>query len=321
MDRLLTHVFIDLFYGRNRGLLIKEELYRDEKRKLLLERYGVFDGCEEIAYRLSDVMFIGNYISDGTTSSEGTNCHFLFDVIGVVDDSLNEKAYYNPSETVLSSDGTFKEIKIHINSDKIKNYSDLYINIMHELTHAKQDYDLRLKGMSLNTEGERVGYNKHAGVSIDEPVDKVMVSKYLYFLNQYEKGAYVSMLKGRLNKASGISFSSIDEVIRYLKDTEEYKVYSMLKKYTPMFCGKDIPHERKSEIVKIANRISNYNFRTFNDFSRWRITRLNKVLNKMDRIIPRIATEYLKMNIFMGNANTLEENINYFENVIEKCLS
>ena len=114
-----------------------------------------------------------------------------------------------------------KEILDYFDKSLIPKTTLVKTALIHEITHAYQDYNLRKKGSSLSVNiNKRVDYSKLSDEYINSGDYHIRyMAKILYLLNGYEKGAFISELKMSLK---GRHFDTVDEVMDYLKGTDTY---------------------------------------------------------------------------------------------------
>lgn len=132
-ENFKTHFFIEFYYNYKDGLLIEQDLRRDRDVSLLLERYGVFDGCETMAREIE--RNIHNGILNFKLSCK-TNNNFIRNIkIDIVNDAEG-MAFVLP-ESRLTNHFVYDLLTLRINSNMIWS-NGLFPLIIHELTHAYQ---------------------------------------------------------------------------------------------------------------------------------------------------------------------------------------
>lgn len=306
MKNLITHTFIEFYYRGGQGLIINEQLFEGKDRKNLLEAYGVPSGCEETAGKLARMII--NLLPAKNIEFEATDLNFVENINVFVEDGLTTNAIYIPDETIVADNGLFKSINIYINSSITNDYYDLFVYLIHELTHAKQDNDLRIKRSGIKQEINKIGYSKHSKILPNAEDIKKHLGNLLYYLNQYEKGAFVSMLRGKCERVKDNIFSNISEAIGFLKTTGPYRTYEIIHTLAEYYGNVNQSEEQKEKIMSVLKEISDYNFPSFKDFSKWVNTRANKVLSKMDEVIPKMACDYLKIRSGLAPAKYLSKS-------------
>ncbi len=290
----LTHLFIEMFYNHNcHRALLAEELYNGHDRKRLLESYGVFPGCEDTARYIADKIFQSN--SGVGISFYAAPLIKFTDFIKVCMTDVDNPAFYAPFESVFNADeGKFKSISIYLNKQVTKS-EDIVRLMMHELTHAYQDYNLRLQGKDITGEVDKVGYNfTHQNID-SESNDRRNIAIMLYQLNLYERGAFITQIKDEVNRMEGMHFSTVNDAIRYVKETNSYKRYVRLRKAVDTYVDKNWDDVIKEHFLSIANDVSDYNFKNYNEFYRYVKTVSGRLFKKVETFIPKLICD--KINI------------------------
>lgn len=316
-EDLKSHIFIEYFYGTDKAF-ISEQLIKC--REKLFESYGLFNGCNEIAQKVYDTIksFPKSnvlYVPVG---------HKFVDVIKLTIIYIGyDGAMYEPNKCEVDENGHFKVLSISIDSDLIKSHKKLFGSIMHELMHAYQDYNLIQKGYSLKSQMMNYGYYSNNIGQYENDNIKDMISWLLYYLNGYERSAYVSDIRGQLEACKKV-FNNISEIVDYIKNTDTYFNYEVIFQYSEQILGvtnADI----KKDILKYANGLTakkdpnngkiyglNNRFPDFKAFARWLKGRLDSVKRKFETIIPKIAYEHLKINEILSpqiNGRLVPKNI------------
>lgn len=309
-----THLFINFFYGKNRSLYLVEQMTYGNDRKLLLEQYGIFDGCERLAHDLEQVIH-DNYNLNRINVS-GLGISWIENIVLEINKNGTEGSY-SPEESVFDeTNKVFKNIIISINNDIV--FSEyLFELLMHELTHAYQDYNLRLKGMSLSSELKKTGYHNHNNeVYRNKEYDDILndgikedininLSNIFYFFNNFEKPAYIASIEGKL-KSCDRTFSNIAEVIYFMKSTNIYKTYEYVYE-----CIDDMANFKsevgRNYVMSLIPKLSNYKFTNYHDFIRWLKYKRKGIQYKFDRIIPKLAYNYLKVSEYLLPSRVMVE--------------
>ena len=202
-----THLFIELFLRSHNGLLLEQAI--NEDRGLLFEEYGVFKGCEKIARKMVEIIKENIHSVSHSFNVKIKNCDFI--------DSL-EVSFHNrlgagfiPYMSQINNEGKYDPLSLKSGLQLLDNDEEMLVCLMHELTHAYQNLNLSQKGKTLYGELTKKKYFEN---NINP---KTSLSWVLYYLNQYEVGAYVASIAGDL-KACNKMFTSIDEVYDFIKN-------------------------------------------------------------------------------------------------------
>lgn len=314
MDTFATHCFIEFYYGLGKGFLNEHSSVLPLRE--LNESYGLFNGCVEVAQLLKD-----NIIKEMDNIEEGN--------VKIVNVQLNNNwinrvelmLYYNPNGVVAASympsesdivkcgngnEKTDKYYPLRINVNMFKaNKKRLLVTIMHELTHAYEDYNLFIKGENrLIDKAMDIGYNYNNIGSYNGY--KNYLSYLLYYITEFERNAFVSELKAELQNTEQ-HFMNISDIIQFLKSTSVYKNYQKIITYIDFFTN--LEDKESQEIVfKWLNELSNLKFDTYGRFAKYLKNKQRDIERKINTFIPKIAYEYLKFgNILISFNGKLPE--------------
>lgn len=308
MSNLDTHIFIEFYYREGKKFL--NEHNSKLSFKMLNESYGVFDGCYEIAKQ------IYAHIENKTLKNDETkkvklhieNHEWIdsFEIIVYNDELSNVGASYDSSSQIKVYDRVqkFSPLRMSVNLS----YGNIIVSIMHELTHAYDDYNRRIKGKpSINDRAKEIGYysNKTVGNYDNE---KKYISFILYYLTDFEVNAHLSQLKGELQNCDRY-FASIKQIVNYIKGTDVCKRYEKIKTYIDFFSS--VTNEESQRMVlSWVSELSNLKFKTYKNFVNYINDKYDKTERHMNRLIPKIAYEYLEygniLNSFNGELSEIE---------------
>ena len=302
MDNLYTHVFIE-FYYRNGNKFLNEHNSKLSFKKLN-ESYGVFDGCYELAKQIYDSikqMVLKNGESRIINLSMKNNEWIeSLQIMVYADEYSNTGASYNSSSQIVkcvNKKQKYFPLKLSINLVS----KNIVISIMHELTHAYEDYNRRINGKtSLSDKAIETGYylNKSVG---NYDFEKKYVSFILYYLTDFEVNAHLAQLKGELQNCDK-HFVSIQQIINFLKEKDIYKRYNVIKTYIDFFSS--ITDEESQKIVlEWVKELSELKFRTYQNFIKYINKKYEKIERHINRFIPKIAFEYLDYGNTLNNFN------------------
>ena len=310
MDNLRTHIFIE-FYYRN-GKFLNEHNSKLTFRKLN-ESYGVFNGCDLLAKEI--------YNTIKGTNLNGGNCRIVtlnlkdnkwiqtIEIMVYNDETSNVGASYVSSSKISfcglkSSQQKFSPLKMNVNLK----HENIIISLMHELTHAYEDYNRRTnKNKSLNDKVLDNGYYLNNSVG-NYDNEKKYISYILYYLTDFEVNAHLSQLKGELQNCDKY-FVNIQQIVDFLRKTDVYKRYSIIKNYIDFFSS--ISDEKSQSIVlSWVSDLSNLKFGTYKNFVNYINKKYDKIERHMDRFIPKIAYEYLDYGNILNNFNGKLPEIN-----------
>ena len=283
-------------------MLTEEHLKSSEERKQLFESYGIFDGCKEAAEEIETAVIFKNNDNSPVITVSPKSLTFVNKVTVYLIGEKIGKGAYDETKTKVNKDGTFDEIVIYLNNDTSS--KEMITTLMHELTHAYQDYNLRKKGKSLGGQGKKVGYDITMdyvhGEKNNGPLAKNMAMLF-YMLNQFESSAFLTgLLNDVKNALTNNHFKNITEAVNYIKKhSRVFDYYNKINRMTSKYCNPNLPLDLKQLIVKAAKTTSRYNFQNFKQVSNWLKSHTYKLSDKLERTLPKIVNDNIIVSEFM----------------------
>jgi hypothetical protein len=290
MDFFKPHLFIEFFYGHDK-MFLSEHMSLRENYHLLLEEYGVFNGCEKMAEQLTDKL--NGFKKWGQIISVSFNSEWVNKINLYSTQGVGEAAYEADNGIWNNNLKKFDEITIDLNVNNIDS-DDFFPLIMHELTHAYQDYNLRLNGSSLINNLKKLGVNKNQTVKIDTYEEtKRKLAWVLYHLNDFERSSYIAQIDGYLENTTKL-FRNIKEVLDFMKSTTAYKNYQTIFEWIDDLCNIE-DGKKMSEMLKYVEKLSNLEFLSYDKFKRWLRNKQWKYQYKFNTVLPKLAYKHLNM--------------------------
>ena len=293
-----THLFIEYYY-RPGKMHIREELIKGTD--LLFEQYGVYKTCEQDAKRIIEEI---NAYPNAKELYVPLFNGFI-DVVHIINKTEMETSSgeYAPLETIMEN-GRFKEITVNIKFEKGISLSV----VMHELTHAYQDYNLRLNNKSLYGELEKSNYFKQILKNYNSK-DETRVVFVLKFLNDFERGAYISQIEGDLRSCDKKYFNTVNDVMDFVKETITYKNYSLVFNVVKHLVNiEDI--DRQNKILTYVKNYTNYNFVSYSDFIKWLKNKSNKCRYKFENTLSKLVCRFIRIDeVLSPNPNVYMRDI------------
>ena len=300
IDNLATHCFIEFFYRK--GNKIINEHNSPLSIKQLNESYGLFDGCHEIAKEIYDNIKNKEFYDGNARMVSIPMKNEWIDTIDVLiysDNNTSFAASYNPSSKLIHTTNGIQfcplKLSVNINADNIIVY------LMHELTHAYEDYNRRTKKQaSITDKALSNGYfiNKNLGAFDD---DRKYLSYLLYYLTDFEVNAYLSQIKAELISCNK-PFVNISQLVEYLKNTKAYLTYSVIEEYVEYFSNiSDKGYQ--NQIMKWISQLSFLKFKSYKHFVKYIQKRFFTLKRKIDVFVPKIAYEYMDVGNRLNSNN------------------
>ena len=113
-------------------------------------------------------------------------------------------------------------------------------------------------------------------------------------MTDFERNAYIAQIKGEL-EACDKAFWDIKDAFEYIKTTVPYRNYQTIFSFCSELCGIE-NNKAQKDILKYVSELSNYNFKTYDDFRNWLNMKMKKYQRKFNNILPKIAAEYLTLS-------------------------
>lgn len=295
----------------------------------ILEKQGIFNGCEDIANELTSQIIdkVYNY-----KINEYNRLKFSFDASKynpifkneiVIDIAFTSKldAYRILANTSIDDDKEFEyehgrlilndveandlrskpfKIEIDCNDEKINIY-DLKSILMHELTHFYAAI---------------IFYNKKDNffnINYSSPDDwNDQSQKLLYYIQSEEVNAFVAELKGELDKIKKMGF---DNILNELKNIDKFKEIIKFKDLFDVYwIDFDFEEVGLAKYPKLYNKEKNTNLSDKKIFELTKKT-INKAYNQLYKNAIKMIYEY------KGDEDFVKDNFDNGEFIIYKYLS
>lgn len=292
VDSFPAHFFVEMYYnrGKKNGGFIYEEKLDHSHFTQLCESYGVFNGCEEITKEIMDIVdcMLKNNVENFKTKIN--NSTFIENVEIKLTNS-SSSAFYSDSQI---KNGKYNPLRLRIGIATSKR--NIISSIMHELLHAYENQQRCVNNApSMGKAARTIGYDKNPiNKTPSYNIIKQNISYVLYHLTDFERNAYIAQIKGEL-EACDKAFWDIKDAFEYIKTTVPYRNYQTIFSFCSELCGIE-NNKAQKDILKYVSELSNYNFKTYDDFRNWLNMKMKKYQRKFNNILPKIAAEYLTLS-------------------------
>lgn len=301
MNTLPAHVMVEMCFGkrRKRGFIAEDNMH-PKRLEALLESYGVFKGCEDLASLISSKVekrvILGDFKNFEIVP---TNCDFIERIeVGWTD---GEGASYHTNSELNKN---FKYDPLRLSVGKNITLSDgIYALMVHELTHAYEDYMRRRSNIQgLWQYATKIGYGKNGESAMKDGVLQKEIAEIFYFFANFERNAYVAQMTALMDSCD-MEFKSANDALKWFKTTFPYKRYVTIFKSCELLCNLR-SKDARTTVVNYANHYSEQKFKTYQSFRKWLAKKAYKCQRKIDRIVPIIAARKLKITEGLLCANT-----------------
>ena len=272
----------------------------------IYEAAGLYNGIEDLCRFLTNKIkshqekeFELTYSADDRELKNMNN--IFFDSITLKCERSNK--YRNDAECSIN-----KETDINKNTNRLNNCTiyvylsqkhnavEVYMTLLHEVTHLWDNYNHILRYNSSITDANTSKYYNDIMKSLD---NNNLVGTILYFINPIEVNAWLASFAGYLY--DNVEDTIIDDpkrALEIIKGSELYKNYVAIGQYVEIiYKGKDELLKKHGvdihEFCKEYNRIYCTNF-TENKVRKQIYNQYQKVRQKIESNIGKICTKYVK---------------------------
>lgn len=265
-----------------------------EGRRIVNEKYGIYDGCEELANYITNDIFSRHAFDDASQYSKeslGDIKNIFFKELTVDVDTSSDDGGECDDEISIGSDLLVDEIYINIylvNPTK----SEVKGILMHELTHIYNNYIMQLKGDKNFIKTSRSAMYQNIIDMSGGPIERD-IKTVLYFLLGYERNAFIAQLKAELEDHKD-KINTPREALEILKNCPIYKTYMRINNILAQHISNQNENPNSQLIAQIYKQITG---NKSNESSMKILKRLksqsNKAIKKLNTVIPKLCVENL----------------------------
>ena len=265
-----------------------------EGRRIVNEKYGIYDGCEELANYITNDIFSRHAFDDASQYSKenlGDIKNIFFKELTVDIDTSSDDGGECDDEISIGSDLLVDEIYINIylvNPTK----SEVKGILMHELTHIYNNYIMQLKGDKNFIKTSRSAMYQNIIDMSGGPIERD-IKTVLYFLLGYERIAFIAQLKAELEDHND-KINTPREALEILKNCPIYKTYMRINNILAQHISNQNENPDSQLIAQIYKQITGDKS---NESSMKILKRLksqsNKAIKKLNTVIPKLCVENL----------------------------
>ena len=265
-----------------------------EGRRIVNEKYGIYDGCEELANYITNDIFSRHAFDDASQYSKeslGDIKNIFFKELTVDVDTSSDDGGECDDEISIGNDLLVDEIYINIylgNPTK----SEIKGILMHELTHIYNNYIMQLKGDKNFIKTSRSAMYQNIIDMSGGPIERD-IKTVLYFLLGYERNAFIAQLKAELEDHKD-KINTPREALEILKNCPIYKTYMRINNILARHISNQNENPDSQLIAQIYKQITGDKS---NESSMKILKRLksqsNKAIKKLNTVIPKLCVENL----------------------------
>lgn len=303
-----------LLYAFYQEFAIQESL----KKSLLTsinEKYGVYDGqikmLSDLSISIIDALKenknIASFSLNKNDLKDYKNIFYEYFCVRIKNNCdsayLPERSKYNPKTKL------FDQVIIDINYIEINfgNYKSILKILVHEMTHAWQNYLMNVKGKSLNDfsrDDQKYRINLNAETNND--IEKIC-KEIIYMTESFEINAFLSEISTTLEKCLKDEYTNIkndtnkefvesNKILSYKEayklfiETHTYKKYSELRSL--FYQIDESKYQQVRDIfTNFYNKVNKTNL-TWNKIYKTLNNKFIKIFNKFDTNVPKLYYEY-----------------------------
>lgn len=217
--------------------VFNESYIKGSNHWLVFEKAGTYNGQIKFAVDIAKELYrdlkynkILKYNRD-TLIDKGLENIFFKDIVIVYSPTKN--SYYAARENFDNDSKLFDEVKIYINSAENRDYKDILTSLVHELTHAWEDYNRHLDGVDslykLTNKDSKYAISSLEEYNSEEVEDilKELVKKFDYLSTSFERNAYASELRAYL-EANREDINGYNDALKVFYESGIFKELSAL---------------------------------------------------------------------------------------------
>ena len=281
--------------------------------QIILEKHGMFDGCEEIAKTIEKKIrsTVKEKPEKITFKQDDFNCDTFFEELIIMCwpfiGSKGCNGEYKEAEDKMNDDKTkFKTVKMEIGYGLETEH--LFSVLCHELTHAFDNYN-RCRKDNIQKLSDIAGdyYYKAVDYAARFTVNaglysvsgaKRMLGEYFYFVNPSERNAYVATFCSAIkNMNVSLDLSKQDLVKTMYDSIKEIANYKTMKKISNFIYGLEkITKEEQENVTLVYNDIKGAN-KKFEQVKKELTDTWNKYIKKIDTTIGKAICDYIDDHI------------------------
>ena len=268
----------------------------------LNENLGTFDGLLDICEYCAQAIYSACNGAEISTNEEYnikvskddlegmSNVFFKeiqFNIIFV--DTQNKFAQYVPNAKLDKRTNLFNKIEVNIFIDYTKEIEPYEIcnSLLHELTHAYQDYKMKLKGTDYFA--KLAQFYADAEVTDDADDIRNTIRQALYLSLSVEKAAFIAQFQAELELSKKPIYTPVD-AMEVLRETDAYKFFCEMKNFIEEYKKGNLEDDAIKTITDEYNRISKTNYMPQKVFKKLEFL-MDKAIKKFDRVIEKLCIE------------------------------
>lgn len=271
----------------------------------LYENAGLYDGIEELSKFLTNKIkshqekkFIIKYNYDDIQLRKFHNIFFNQIIISCVRDKNHSNIGEYISNDVVDfniSTNRFNFVRINLELTINNNSQEVYQSLLHELTHAWDDYNSYKNGTtSIKQAGIDINYSNIINLINNGNDANELIGKIFYFLSDIEINAFMEQFAGYLyNYLEDNTIIDPHKAYNIIKDSDIYKNYESIGSILCTLNNNDTYNETKLLLTNKYNKLHNTTYSSHKVFKILN-NQYKRIMRRIESNIGKLCIRYIK---------------------------
>ena len=272
------------------------------------EKYGVYNGQVDFVVQIADYieknLFLTSndeleieILGDDLVDEKFENV-FFDKLIIKYQKGIRHSGYVSLNDNFNEKTKRLNKVIIYLNDTDIKrNYNNTISTLIHELTHAWEDYNRNItNNLTLNDLiSQKFGYKENIKQDNSDNFYKTLAKQIEYYLSKFEINAFLSELSVSLHK-NRKKIHGYSDALNLFKKDDTWKTYETLYNTINNFSEIEL-----SKFTMTYNSINKTSF-TENKL-------LKKLNNRFEKVFRKVLTNVTKIYYDYYTKNKVNENL------------
>lgn len=271
----------------------------------LYENAGLYDGIEDLSKFLTNKIkshqekkFVIKYNYDDIQLRKFHNIFFNQIIISCVRDKNHSNIGEYISNDVVDfniSTNRFNFVRINLELTINNNSQEVYQSLLHELTHAWDDYNSYKNGTtSIKKASIDMNYSNIINLIQSGNDTNELIGKIFYFLSDIEINAFMAQFAGYLyNYLEDNTIIDPHKAYNIIKDSDIYKNYKNIGFVLYMINNDDMYNKTKKLLVDKYNNLHNTNYLAHKVFKILN-NQYKRIMRRIESNIGKLCVRYIK---------------------------
>lgn len=271
----------------------------------LYENAGLYDGIEYLSKFLTNKIkshqekkFVIKYNYDDIQLRKFHNIFFNQIIISCVRDKKHSNIGEYISNDVVDfniSTNRFNFVRINLELTINNNSQEVYQSLLHELTHAWDDYNSYKNGTtSIKKASIDMNYSNIINLINNGNNEKELIGKIFYFLSNIETNAFMGQFAGYLyDYLEENTIIDPHKAYNIIKNSEIYKNYESIGSVLCTLNNNDTYNETKLLLTNEYNKLHNTTYSAHKVFKILN-NQYKRIMRRIESNIGKLCVRYIK---------------------------